>query len=406
MGRQGVAINRLEGGLGRRNPNTDGHVLLVIQGAVATSKVPLKEVKKILSTEGAEALGIHPGYDDVNSILAHYHISEFFRISPDGTLYVVLDNGTLTHTELSTILKAESAIRAVGIVRNSNTMPADFNAVVAQYQGIVTALEGESRRIDTVFLEGVETDSSKAIADYPDLRALDARAISVVIGQDKAIRALKPAYTGHAAIGAALGAFSVRGVHENLGSINIENKPNASKGQRDYPLTDPLRDRFLSATLQNGRAYSDLSKAEIEELDTKGYVAIGNYNGYAGYFFTDSHTAIESASDYSRIENNRVWNKAARVLRHALLPLVKSNVLRDATTGVIAAVAVKELEGVGNAALEQMTAAGEISGAQTYIDPAQELVDDKPLHVRAEVVFNGILHSIEIDLGLTSKLSS
>lgn len=406
MGRQGVTINRLEGGLGRRNPNTDGHALLVIQGAVATSKVPLKEVKKILSTEGAEALGIHPGYDDVNSILAHYHISEFFRISPDGTLYIVLDNGTLTAAELSTILKAESDIRAVGVVRNSNTMPADFNAVVAQYQGIVTALEGESRRIDAVFLEGVEIDASKGISSYRDLRALDARAIAVVIGQDKAIRELKSAYTGHAAIGAALGAFSVRGVHENLGSVDIENKPNAYKGQRDYPLTDPLRDRFLAATLQNGRAYSDLSKAEIEELDEKGYIAIGNYNGYAGYFFTDSHTAIESASDYSRIENNRVWNKAARVLRNALLPLVKSNVLRDANTGVIAAVAVKELEGVGNAALEQMTAAGEISGAQTYIDPTQNLVNDKPLHVRAEVVFNGILHRIEIDLGLTSKLSS
>lgn len=406
MGRQGVTINRLEGGLGRRNPNTDGHMLLVIQGAVATSKVALKEVKKLLSAESAEALGIHPGYDDVNSVLAHYHISEFFRISPDGTLYIVLDDGTLTDAELSTILKAEASIRGVGIVRNSNTMPVDFGAVVAQYQDVVNTLETESRRIDAVFLEGVEADVSKDIASYPDLRALNARAISVVIGQDKAIRDLKPAYAGHAAIGAALGAFSVRGVHENLGSINIENKPNAYKGQRDYPLTSPLHDRFVAATLQNGRAYSDLTNAEIRELDEKGYIAIGNYNGYAGFFFTDSHTTTESASDYSRIENNRVWNKAARVLRNALLPLVKSNVLRNASTGVIAPVAVKELEGVGNAALEQMTAAGEISNAQTYIDPNQTLANDTALKVRAEVVFNGILHSIEIDLGLTSKLSA
>lgn len=406
MGRQGVTINRLEGGLGRKNPNTDGHALLVIQGAVATSKAALKEVKKLLSIESAEALGIHPGYDDVNSILAHYHISEFFRISPDGTLYVVLDDGSLTDAELSTILKAESSIRAVGIVRNSNTMPSDFGDVAALYQGIVKTLETESRRIDTVFLEGVETDGSKDIASYPDIRALGARAVSVVIGQDKTIRDLKPAYAGHAAIGAALGAFSVRGVHENLGSVNIENKPNAYKGQRDYPLTDALRDRFVSATLQNGRAYSNLTNAEIKELDKKSYIAIGNYNGYAGFFFTDSHTATESASDYSRIENNRVWNKAARVLRNALLPLVKSNVLRDASTGVIAAVAVKELEGTGNAALEQMTAAGEISGAQTHIDPEQVLANDTPLKVRAEVVFNGILHAIEIDLGLTTKLSA
>ena len=101
-----------------------------------------------------------------------------------------------------------------------------------------------------------------------------------------------------------------------------------------------------------------------------------------------------------------MFNKAARLARETLLPRVKSNVLRDANTGVIAAVAVKELEGVGNAALEQMTAAGEISGAQTYIDPAQKIENDKALKARIEVVFNGILHAIEIDLGLTTKLSA
>lgn len=406
MGRQGVTVNRLEGGLGRRNPNTDGHMLLVVQGAVATDNIALKEVKKLLSTEGAEALGIHPGYDDVNSILAHYHIAEFFRISPDGTLFIVLDDGTLTDEELQNILKEEDSIRGYGIVRNTNTLPTDFGALVAQHQNIVTALEQESRRIDAVFLEGIETDPTTAITAYLDLRTLTARTVSIVIGQDEAIRNLKPAYEAHAAIGAVLGAFSVRGVHENLGSVNIENKPNTHKGQRDYPLTDPLRDRFLSATLQSGRKYSELNRTEIAELDTKGYIAIGNYSGYAGYFLTDSHTAIESASDYSRVENNRVWNKAARTLRSALLPLVKSSVLRDANTGVIASVAVKHLEGVGNAALEQMTAAGEISGGQTIIDPEQTLLNDTPLQVKAEVVFNGILHSIEIDLGLTSKLTA
>ena len=137
MGRQGVTINRLEGGLGRRNPNTDGHVLLVAQGAIATSKAPLKVVKKVISTESAEQLGITPGYDDVNSTLVHYHISEFFRISPDGTLYVVLDDGTLTGDELKKIIKSESTIRALGIVRNSNAMPSNFSNEVAKYQTIV-----------------------------------------------------------------------------------------------------------------------------------------------------------------------------------------------------------------------------------------------------------------------------
>lgn len=404
MGLNGVRVNRLEGGLGRKNPSTDGVMLLVVQGAVATAGLALKLAKEIISLSEAEALGVTASYDDTNDILAHHHIDEFFRINPNGNLFIVLDDGALTVANIQTIVKENATIKGIGFVRNAAAAPADMGAYVSAYQTMVTELRAESRNISSVLVEGGVFDAATLISAYPDARAYDAENVSIVIAQDPIIRAVKPQHETYAAIGAALGAFSVRSVNENIGSLDVETKPSAYKGNATYPLTDADRKRWLSAKLQDGRDFSSLTTAEIKALATKGYIAVGFYNGYAGYYFTDSHTCIESASDYSRIENNRVWDKAATLGRTALLPRVKGNLLKDPTTGFIRDIEAAELQSLAQTAIETMEAAGEISGASIFIDPAQTVSDDSPLQVKGQVLFNDILHTMEFDLGLTSKL--
>lgn len=404
MGLNGVTVNRLEGGLGRKNPSTDGVVLLVIGGAVAATGLAIKLAKQIISLSEAEALGITPSFDDTNDILAHHHIDEFFRINPNGNLFIVLDDGTLTAANIKTIVKENSTIKGIGFVRNAVAAPADMNAYVSAYQTMVTELRSESRNISSVLVEGGVFDAATLISAYPDARAYDAENVSIVIAQDPIIRAVKTQHETYAAIGAALGAFSVRSVNENIGSLDVETKPSAYKGNATYPLTDADRLRWLSAKLQDGRDFSSLTTVEIKALATKGYIAVGFYNGFAGYYFTDSHTCTESASDYSRIENNRVWDKAATLGRTALLPRVKGNLLKDQTTGFIRDIEAAELQSLAQTAIETMESAGEISGASIYIDPAQSVSDDSPLQVKGQVLFNDILHAMEFDLGLTSKL--
>jgi hypothetical protein len=404
MGLNGVTVNRLQGGLGRKNPSTDGVVLLVIGGAVAATGLAIKLAKQIISLSEAEALGITPSFDDTNDILAHHHIDEFFRINPNGNLFIVLDDGTLTTANIKTIVKENSTIKGIGFVRNAAAAPADMNAYVSAYQTMVTELRSESRNISSVLVEGGVFDAATLISAYPDARAYDAENVSIVIAQDPIIRAVKTQHETYAAIGAALGAFSVRSVNENIGSLDVETKPSAYKGNATYPLTDADRLRWLSAKLQDGRDFSSLTTVEIKALATKGYIAVGFYNGFAGYYFTDSHTCTESASDYSRIENNRVWDKAATLGRTALLPRVKGNLLKDQTTGFIRDIEAAELQSLAQTAIETMESAGEISGASIYIDPAQSVSDDSPLQVKGQVLFNDILHAMEFDLGLTSKL--
>ncbi|MCI2229582.1 DUF2586 domain-containing protein [Polaribacter sp. MSW13] len=404
MALNGVSVNRLNGGLGRKNPSTDGVCLLIIGGAVTATSLALKVAKELISVEDAVALGIDPTYDDTNDILAHHHIDEFFRVNPNGNLFVVLDDGTLTADNIKTIVKENTAIKAIGVVRNDEDAPADMDVYVSGYQTIVDELRAESRNISAVLVEGAVFDDETLISAYPDARAYEAENVSIVIAQDPIIRAVKTEHETYAAIGTALGAISVRNVNENIGSVDIENKPSSYRGNSNYTLTDGDRQRWLTAKLQDGRDFNSLTTVEIKALATKGYICVGFYNGYPGYYFTDSHTCTESASDYSRIENNRVWDKAATLGRTSLMPRVKANLLKDPITGFIREIEAAELESLAQTAIETMVSSEEISGVSVYINPEQTISDDSPLVVKGEVVFNDIIHEMSFDLGLTNKL--
>lgn len=404
MSFNGISVNRLNGGLGRKNPAEDGVCMLIIGGAVAATGLALKTAIEVLSIEDAETVGITASYDDTNSVLAHYHIDEFFRVSPNGNLFVVLDDDTITTAEIKAIVKANATIKNIGFVRNAALAPADMAVYVAGHQTMINELRAENRNIATVLVEGGEFTFATLISAYADARTYAAGNVGIVIAQDPIIRALKTAYETYAAIGTALGAISVRGVHENIGSIDIEQKPSAYKGNANYQLTDVGRQRWLSAVLQDGKTFASLSQADITALNDKGYIFVGNYNGYDGFYFNDSHTCIEKASDYSRIENNRVWDKGADLARTALLPRVKSNLLKDPVTGNIRAIEATELETIAVNAINVMAAAGEISGHAIYIDPKQDISNDTPLKVKGQLVFNNIIHEMDFDLGLTNKL--
>jgi hypothetical protein len=240
MGFKGTIVNRLNGGLGRTNPTDDGVCLLVVGAGIVATGLALNTAVEFLTVENAEAVGITPSYDDTNSILAHHHIDEFFRISPDGNLFVVLADVNFTDAMLSEILVANAAIKMVGFVRNVTDVVADFPAYIAQKQLINSTLRAQNRNISAMLIEGNEFSSATAISAYPDLRAEEADNISVVIAHDPGIASIKAAYANYGAIGSALGALSVRGVHENIASVDIENKPSIYRANRDYPLTDKM----------------------------------------------------------------------------------------------------------------------------------------------------------------------
>lgn len=405
MGFEGVNVNKSSNGLGLKESIDDGVCLLIVGAGVVATGLAVNTAVELLSVQDAEAIGITPSYDDTNSILAHHHIDEFFRVSPEGNLFVILDDGNLTNAQIKTVLRDNPSIKTCGVVRNAAAAPADMDAYVSGYQTMINELRAENRNIATLLVEGSVFDKATLISAYPDVRSYEAPNVSVVIAQDPIIRAVKSEYQTYAAIGTALGAISVRNVNENIGSIDIEQKPGIYKGSSNYSLSSPSRQRFLSAGLQDGRTFGELLPAEIEALNSKGFIFIGSYNGYGGLYFNDSHTATTETSDYARMENNRVWDKAADLVRAVLLPRVKSNLAKDPQTGFIREIDAKELEIIAEKALERMISSGEISGASVYVNPSQVLTSDTPLVIKGQLVFNNIIHEITFDLGLTNKIS-
>lgn len=414
MSFEGVKITKLEGGLGRTNPADDGVMALAVGLNTLPQDIENFKPYKLSQIRDAEILGFNESFDANNLVLVHHHISEFFAYSPEGTLYLIpvpAKDGSAATYKVEDVaalpafiaaIREATAVKCVGFAGYSAVIGTLQASVTGIQTGFVDVMAAEKRLIDNVMIEATPAANVVGVTGLPDLKTLSAGNVSVCIAQDPKVAAIDAAYTNYSAIGAALGMLSVRQVNENLGSVNILQKPSIKRGQSDYPLTSGAS--WASAAISNGVALSELTGTDKTNLTDKGYIYAGSYDGYGGVFFNDSPTAIAATSDYAYIENNRVWNKAARRIRAILLPEIKGVVKKDPQTGYIRSTTISRWTALVNAGLEMMQAADEISGYDCYIDPKQILSSGQPLVIKAQIVVDDIVHEMDVELGLVSKL--
>ena len=402
----GVIINKVNGGLVRES-DTGDRVVLLICGAAATDSVPNYKPVKLNSIEALEQLGVSENTDKTNKELLYYHCSEAFRLSPERELWLMTVPKAIKVSELTTAADFLSAIRSVGGVNTigiagiaaDETIQDAANAL----QLMVETLREDHLYIDAVILEGLGSYLT-SVATASDLRGFDCENVSVVIAQDKDVADKDAAYAGHAAVGTALGMLSVRYVHENMGSVDIENHPRTAKGTPDYSMMDSTLGRWVNVAISNGTLLSAVSRADQKTLNEKGYIFAGNFEGYTGVFFSNSHTCVPKTSDYAYIEYNAVWNKAAKLVRTTLIPRVRSQVKADPSTGYIATETISYWDSLVRKALETMVNADDIAAFDIYINPKQAAVSDKPFKVQVKMVAHGVVHEFEVDLGFTNKI--
>lgn len=390
---KGVSIEKLQGGLGRKSPSTDSVLAMLMQpvGDAGLDAIIANAGKgiKLTSLSQAEALGLTESASANNDTPFYEHIKEFFRLAPEGTLF--LFNSLVTASVL-TFLRENKDIKGFAVC--DDFVLANQATIIANYQtAIVDILTAENRLIDFVIL-GL---NDFTVANAIDLTELASPHVSVLV--------VGSGTSSFAAVGAALGMIAARKVNENLGSVNIQSKPIQKRGTADYPLTDSNLGVWLAPKLTGGANVSSLTTAQINELEEKGYIFAASYEGYPGVFFTGSKTCISASSDYAFIENNRVWNKAARAIRVALLPEVKGIVKKDPATGFIRSTTVSRWTGIANNALEQLVSNDEISGFDVFIDPNQIVNSTEAVKVTAQVVADGIVHKFEVALGLTNSIN-
>lgn len=402
----GVIINKVNGGLVRES-DTGDRALLLICGATATDNLPNYKPTKLNSIEALEQLGVSEETDNTNKELLYYHCSETFRLSPERELWLMTVPKAIKATELTVAADFLSAIRSVGGVNTIGVAGITADETVKEatdaFQLMVDALRADHLYIDAVILEGLGSYLS-SISTAADLRSFDCENVSVIIAQDKDVADKDSAYAAHAAVGTALGMLSVRYVHENMGSVDIENHPRSAKGTPDYSMVDSKLGRWLNVAISNGTLLSAVSRSDQKTLNEKGYIFAGSFEGYTGVFFSNSHTCIPKTSDYAYIEYNAVWNKAAKLVRNTLIPRVRSQVKSDPSTGYIATETVSYWDSLVRKALDEMVKADNIAGYDIYINPKQAAVSDKPFNVQVKMVAHGVVHEFEVDLGFTNKI--
>lgn len=392
---EGVNISRLQGGLGRTNASTDNHVayILAIPSAEAAVIAAVNNSGKgvvVASVYDAEQLGINASLDANNSVNIYEQIKEFFRLAPEGKLYLF---NKIAEADFKAFIHGNPDIKGYGLHIDFTADPAPvLSDVIAAQQTIIDALATENRLLDFCVI------GADNLATYTqDLFALQAPQVSVLAACMKS--------DGNTAMGSLLGMLAVRQVNENLGSVDIQNKPREKRGNISYPLTDTNSGQWLTSYLTDGQEVRLIDKSVLTGLIGKGYIAASSYQGFAGQYFTDSTTCIERASDYGNIENNRVWNKAARAIRESLLPYVKGVVKKDPTTGYIAATTAMRWQTVAEKALQTMQNNDEISGYEVFINREQVVNATNPVQIRAMVVMDGIVHKFDVSLGLTNSIN-
>ena len=404
---KGFTLKKAEGGLGRVASTKDNLFLVVAAMAVTGTQLTHGESKFIIQLKDAEALGITESFDANQKVLTHYHLSEIFRLAPESQIIllpVAVGKMQDSTAQIVKTIRANKQIKGVGLFGFTNDLSTIASDVEDLQTQIVEALKPDGILIDFVLIEGKGKEGLE-VNNFADLKEKNAPQVSVIIAQDKGIATIDEAYKYHASVGSALGMLSVRNVSENLGSVDIESKPENAKGGNTYPLTDEGKKRYISGGISTGQSAEELSNEQLKLLNDKGYILAGQYADMAGFFLSNSPTCVSKSSDYTYIENNRVWNKAARLVRQTLSPRIKSKLPKNPQTGYLKDSIVTSLQELAGKAIErQMVVTGEISGYAVSIDAKQTVTEETPLKVKIRLVPDDILHAIEGEIGLTSNL--
>lgn len=406
----GVVINKTTGKLTAGPDGSDRILGLLALCAVAPSGLAFGTSKALTAVSDAEAVGIDATYDTTNSEVLYHNITEFFRLSPKGKLWLMvvnstnmpgaaLDDTTVTMTR-KLINDAGGEIRVLGMQINNavlagtwvNGIPTEISAAIPKAQTFADWCYTNHKPVN-VLLEGCNVAAD--ITTLGNLRAISgvtAFEVSLVIGQDKAITDKGAAWSKRAAIGATLGMISARAVNENIGWIEKGNLQNVSAS------------RFLAATISNGTTVESNQANWQTHLEDKGYIFILPYTGIDGYYFNNDHTCCALTHDEAFVSRGRVKNKAARVIRTALLPKVKSPQPVDAATGKLPQSVVEYFNALGEKAVDSnLTNNNEISGRKVRVDPDSDLVNSpRKLKIAFAIVPYGEVGEIEGTLEFTS----
>jgi hypothetical protein len=335
---------------------------------------------------GSTVLGVASWIDTL-----YYHIAEYFRIQPKGELYVGLyveESGTYVFADITTMQNyAQGAIKQLSVFEKNVAFSATQCAAL---QAIVNANTAVYKPLEIIL--NAEISATASVATLVDLATQTAPNVSVCIAQDGANdgnHIYKATGKTVGAIGAMLGAISLASVQESIAWVSKFNMA--------------LGSELDTIAFSNGQLYSTLADSQFESLNNYAYVFLRKLVDISGSYWSDSKTTVTPTSDYSTIENNRVYNKITRVVRANMLPALSGNIYVNAD-GTLSAGSIGYYETLANNPLVQMQADGEISAHKVIINPNQDVLATSTLELTLQNVPVGVARIIKINVGFVKSV--
>lgn len=322
--------------------------------------------------------------------ILYYNISEYFRLQPQGELYVgvyVEESSTYVFADMTTMVNySQGSIKQFSVYQNN---VAWSTVQPTALQAIATANTAVYKPIQIAYQ--AEISGTASIATLTDISTLTAPNVSVCIAQDgynNGYKLFKATGKSIGAVGAMLGAISFAAVNESIAWV----------GKFNMAVTE-----LDTIAFANGQLYSALADSQFESLNNYAYTFLRKFVNYTGSFWSDSKTAVIATSDYSTIENNRVYQKITRNVRAAMLPALSSPIKVNAD-GTLSAATIGYFETLANAPLEQMEAANELSAHKIIINPAQNVLATSTIELTLQNVPMGVARIIKINVGFVKSV--
>lgn len=370
---------------------------------------------EIFSVKDAESIGVlefdsSAGATNYEFGIPHLHISEFFRVNPGASLYIAFADCSSDWDIIDQVQRmAQGKIRQVGVwtrqkllepgatvndpyvVRLTNDMNEKAKALATINQPISILLSANLAAIDAA---GDTTNLSL----LPDIIATHDH-VTALIGQGNSntVQAIQVDETNNATIGcvgSTLGLVARAAVGDSIAWVG---QFDCSGGHLDKVALGFGDVGVTGDKLNNIYPIESITPAQLDGIESKGYVFPMKYVGLAGTYMSSSRTC--SNGDYRTIERNRVIDKSRRNMRTVLLPFLNSPVQIAPSTGQISAAQIKVYKAACENVLTTMQDNGEISGFQVRIDPKQNVLLNDTLKITYIIVPKGSAKNIEVTEG-------
>ncbi len=388
----------------------------LVVAAPAAAQLAHSVVEEIYNRVDANLLGINAAFDTENNVNLYRHIDEFYRIRGEGEkLYLLLAPQATSMADILDDVDVEFAklllntakgeVRQLAIAVNPtdatvmlNNMPDDVFASIPKAQGLYNWAD-ERFKPAQIILECYDFGTDSAAA--ANLRAIEnvkAPNVSLVNGQDwKYADSLVGNAQKFGDVGTALGTLSAAAINQNIGDNEAFN------------LTDSTKDAWLIPGLSSHKKNTEVAES-LQTLENKGYIFGFEYVGMDGVRWNNDHTCVEIIVDDDgninghTIAYNRTHDEARRRLRTALLPKVKTKQPVNPKTGLLPIGVVKHFENLGDAVLDDMERRKEITEGKTIVDPKSDLLVEKLLKVKFQIIPYGNVNAINGTSNLKTSL--